>query len=65
MGKFQHSKKAHSDKRNKAGKARNYDITKSGREKLPEDFVYSQNDKKIWNSFCNLLNKRFAEEDLK
>jgi hypothetical protein len=27
-------------------------------------FVYTQKHKNIWNSFCNFLDERFAEEDL-
>jgi hypothetical protein len=37
---------------------------KSGRKKLPEDFVYTQYHKSIWNSFCNFFDERLAEEDL-
>ena len=31
---------------------------------MPEDFLYTQNHKNIWNNFCNFLDERFAEEDL-
>ena len=41
-----------------------FDLTRSGRKKLPEDFLYTQDHKSIWNSFCNFLDERFAEEDL-
>jgi hypothetical protein len=37
---------------------------KTGNKKLEEDFVYTQKHKNIWNSFCNFLDKKFAEEDL-
>ena len=37
---------------------------KSGRKKLPDDFVYTQHHKSIWNSFCNFFDERLAEEDL-
>ena len=37
---------------------------KTGNKKLDEDFVYTQKHKNIWNSFCNFLDERFAEEDM-
>jgi len=37
---------------------------KTGKKKLDEDFVYTQKHKNIWNSFCNFLDEKFAEEDL-
>jgi hypothetical protein len=40
------------------------DLTQSGRKKLPEDFLYTQNHKSIWNFFSNFLDERFTEEDL-
>jgi hypothetical protein len=55
MGRFHHSKKAHSEGKEKK---------RSKLKKLDEDFVYTQKHKNIWNSFCNFLNERFAEEDL-
>ena len=39
-------------------------ISKTGNKKLDDDFVYTQKHKNIWNSFCNFLDERFAEEDL-
>ncbi len=39
-------------------------MTQSGRKKLPEDFLHTQNHKSIWNFFSNFLDERFAEEDL-
>jgi hypothetical protein len=39
-------------------------LTQSGRKKLPEDFLYTQSHKSIWNSLGNFLDERFAEENL-
>ena len=39
-------------------------LIQAGRKKLPEDFLYTQNHKSIWNSFSNFLDKKSAEEDL-
>ena len=64
MGKFHHSKKAHSADRGKNSSKQKYDVLKSGRKKLPDDFVYTQYHKSIWNSFCNFFDERLAEEDL-
>ena len=64
MGKFHHSKKAHSAERGKGSSKPKYDILNSGRKKLPEDFVYTQYHKSIWNSFCNFFDERLADEDL-
>ena len=63
MGKYHHSKKAHGDTR-KRNSSQKYNLAKAGREKLPENFVYTQSHKNIWNSFCNFMDERFAEEDL-
>ena len=64
MGKFHHSKKHHGDKKKSSSSRPKYDLTQSGRKKLPEDFLYTQNHKSIWNFFNNFLDERFAEEDL-
>jgi hypothetical protein len=65
MRKFHHSKKNHRDKKKKSSSRPKYDLTQSGRKKLPEDFLYyTQSHKSIWNSFSNFLDERFAEEDL-
>jgi hypothetical protein len=58
MGKFHHSKKNHGNKKkSSSSRPKKYDLTQSGRKKLPEDFLYTQNHKSIWI-------ERFAEEDL-
>ena len=62
MGRFHHSKKAHSEGRKK--KNNKFSAGKTGNKKLDEDFVYTQKHKNIWNSFCNFLDEKFAEEDL-
>ena len=62
MGRFHHSKKAHSEGKGK--KNNKFAIGKTGNKKLEDDFVYTQKHKNIWNSFCNFLDERFAEEDL-
>ena len=63
MGQFHHhSKKAHSEGKGK--KNNKFTIGKTENKKLDDDFVYTQKHKNIWNSFCNFLDKRFAEEDL-
>ena len=64
MGKFHHSKKNHEDKKKSSSSRSKYDLTQAGRKKLPEDFLYTQNHKSIWNFFSNFLDERFAEEDL-
>ena len=64
MGKFHHSKKHHGDKKKSSSSKLQYDLTQAGRRKLPEDFLYTQNHKSIWNSFSNFLDEKFAEEDL-
>ena len=64
MGKFHHSKKHHGDKKKSSSSRLKFDLTQSGRRKLPEDFLYTQNHKSIWNSFSNFLDEKFAEEDL-
>ena len=64
MGKFHHSKKHHGDKKKSSSSRPKYDLTQAGRRKLPEDFLYTQNHKSIWNSFSNFLDEKFAEEDL-
>jgi hypothetical protein len=61
MGKFHHSEKAHQAERERSSSKQNFDVFKTGRKKLPEDFVYTQHHKSIWNSFCNFFD---AEEDL-
>ena len=61
MGRFHHSKKAHSEGR---GKQKKKSICKSVSKKLDDNFVYTQKHKNIWNSFCIFLDERFAEEDL-
>ena len=63
MGRFHHSKKAHSEA-GKDKRTNKFTIGKTGNKKLNEDFVYTQKHKNIWNSFCNFLDERFAEEDL-
>ena len=62
MGRFHHSKKAHSEGKEK--RKNKSTIGKTGNKKLEDDFVYTQKHKNIWNSFCNFLDERFAEEDL-
>ena len=62
MGLFHHSKKAHSEGKEK--RKNKFTIGKKGNKKLEDDFVYTQKHKNIWNSFCNFLDERFAEEDL-
>ena len=62
MGRFHHSKKAHSEGRKK--KKNKFAAGKTGNKKLDENFVYAQKHKNIWNSFCNFLGEKFAEEDL-
>ena len=62
MGRFHHSKKAHSEGKEK--RKNKFTIGKTGNKKLEDDFVYTQKHKNIWNSFCNFLDERFAEEDL-
>ena len=62
MGKFHHSKKHHGDKKKSFSSRLKYDLTQAGRRKLPEDFLYTQNHKSIWNSFSNFLDEKFAEE---
>ena len=64
MGKFHHSKKHHGDKKKSSSSRPKYDLMQSGRKKLLEDFLYTQNHKSIWNFFSNFLDERFAEEDL-
>ena len=64
MGKFHHSKKAQSAEKGRGSSKTKYDKLSSGRKKLPEDFVYTQHHKGIWNSFCNFFDERLAEEDL-
>jgi hypothetical protein len=64
MGKFHHFKKNHGDKKKSSSSRLKYDLTQAGRRKLPEDFLYTQNHKSIWNSFSNFLDEKFAEEDL-
>jgi hypothetical protein len=62
MGRIHHSKKAHSEGKGK--KNNKFTTSKTGNKKLEDDFVYTQKHKNIWNSFCNFLDERFAEEDL-
>ncbi len=62
MGQFNYLKKAHSEEKGK--KNNKFAISKTGNKKLDDDFVYTQKHKNIWNSFCNFLDERFAEEDL-
>ena len=62
MGRFHHSKKAHSEGKEK--RKNKFTIGKTGNKKLEDDFVYTQKHMNIWNSFCNFLDERFAEEDL-
>jgi hypothetical protein len=50
--------------RGRRRKKNKFTIGKTGNKKLEDDFVYTQKHKNIWNSFCNLLDERFAEEDL-
>ena len=64
MGKFHHSKKHHGDKKKSSSSRLKYDLTQAGRRELPEDFLYTQSHKSIWNSFSNFLGEKFAEEDL-
>jgi hypothetical protein len=64
MGKFHHSKKAQSAEKGRGSSRSKYDKLSSGRKKLPEDFVYTQHHKSIWNSFCNFFDERLAAEDL-
>ena len=63
MGRFHHSKKAHSEGRKK--KKNKFAAGKTGNKKLDEDFVYTQKHKNIWNSFCNFLDEKIAKEDPK
>ena len=62
MRRFHHSKKAHSEGKEK--RKNKFSVGKSGNKKLDDDFVYTQKHKNIWNSFCNFLDEKFAEEDL-
>ena len=62
MGRFHHSKKAHSEGKKK--KKNKFATGKTGNKKPDDDFVYMQKRKNIWNSFCNFLDEKFAEEDL-
>ena len=63
MGRFHHSKKAHSER--KVKKNNKFAIGKTGNKKLDDDFFYTQkHNKNVWNSFCYFLDERFAEEDL-
>ena len=64
MGKFHNSKKAQSAEKGRGSSRTKYDKLSSGRKKLPEDFVYTQHHKSIWNSFCNFFDERLAAEDL-
>ena len=48
----------------KGKKNRKFTISKTGNKKLEDDFVYTQKHKNIWNSFCNFLDERFAEDDM-
>ena len=57
-------KKHHGDKKKSSSSRPKYYLTQSGRKKLPEEFLYTQNHKSIWNFFSNFLDERFAEEDL-
>ena len=52
MGRFHHSKKAHSEEKGK--KNTKFAISKTGNKKLDDDFVYTQKHKNIWK---NLLKK--------
>ena len=63
MGKFHQSKKSHSERRNKPRGGGSKSQSR-GSDKLPDDYVYTQKDKSIWNAFCNFLEEKFAEEDL-
>ena len=56
-----HSKKAHSEGKGK--KNNKFAISKTGNKKLDDDFVYTQKHKNIWNTFCNFLDERFADEE--
>jgi hypothetical protein len=62
MGRFRHSKKAHSEGEGK--KNSKFTISKIGNKKLEDYFVHTQKHRNIWNSFCHFLDERFAEEDL-
>ena len=62
MGRFHHSKKAHSEGMRKNNNK--FTISKKENKKLENDFVYTQKHDNIWNSFCNFLDERFVEEDL-
>jgi len=65
MGKYHNSKKSNAAERSNRGSSKpKYDVLNSGRRKLPEDFVYTQHHKSIWNAFCNFFDERLAEEDL-
>eukprot|EP01036_Dinobryon_divergens_P037405 gene37405-48919_t len=44
MGKFHHSKKAHSAERGKSSSKQKYDVLKSDRKKLPDDFRLAEED---------------------
>jgi hypothetical protein len=61
MGRFHHSKKAHSEGKGK--KNNKFTISKTGNKKLVDDFVYTQKHKNIWNCFCNFLDERFANKE--
>ena len=56
MGRFHHSKKAHSEGKEKR-KNKFITIGKTENKKLEDDFVYTQKHKNIWNSFCNFLDE--------
>ncbi len=52
MGRFHHSKKAHSEGKEK--RKNKFNIGKTGNKKLKDDFVYTQKHKNIWNSFWKI-----------
>ncbi len=61
MGQFHHSKKTHSEGKEK--RKNKFTIGKTNKN-LEDDFVYTQKHKNFCNSFCNILDERFAEEGL-
>ena len=63
MGRFHHSKKAHSVGRKK--KNNKFATGKTGNKKLDDDFVYTQKHKNIWNSFCNFLDEKTENREKK
>ena len=61
MGRFHHSEKAHSEGK---GKKNNKKFARKQEIRRQLCLYVLKKHKNIWNSFCNFLDERFAEEDL-